>query len=274
MELGKESKMVRVALTVLLIFVFCGPATAQDLPPEVLADQYMVEGIDALENGEGKQAIKAFRKIEALDTEPPAMFPFFYGKALVENSTIHIRLFRGMLFFYGKALVENSAVFDDLLEGQSLIKQFVIDTGKDSEHYAAALRLLSVAGRSLPFAAVATGQAEAVRASIAAGADVNAKDGSGGMPLHEAARGGHAEVVRVLIDAGAAVDARDELDRTPLHRAARKGHADVAQVLIAAGAAVDARDTDDETPLQIATVRGHAEVERALKLAGATGTVR
>ena len=354
MELGKESKMVRVALTVLLVFVFCGPATAQDLPPEILADQYMMEGVTALENGEGKQAIEVFRKIEAMDTELPASFRFFYGKALVENSAVFGDLLKGhkllqqfkaaagrdsphydtalrllsdvgrkllpaavaqgraeavqalivsgsnvnarnekgctilclavqeghsdivqvlldagadisslekkdgmqtieafrkiealgtelpveFQFFYGKALIRHSAASnsEDLLKGQSLIKQFVVDTGRDSEQYAAALRLLSVAGRRLLFAAVANGRAEAVRAFIAAGATVNAKDASGDTLLHKAIDVGHAEIAQALIAAGADVNAKDASGDTPLRKAIDVGRAEIAQALIAAGA--------------------------------------
>lgn len=118
---------MKTALTVLFVLFLCVPAAVQDLPPDILADQYLLEATKALENGDPQGALQAFGKIEALDTEPPLEF----------------------LFFYGKLLVENRASLDDLLKGQSLLKQFVLSIEKDSEHYTPTLELLSVVGTKL-----------------------------------------------------------------------------------------------------------------------------
>ena len=112
---------MKTALTSLLVLFLCGPAAAQDLPPDILADQYLLEATKALENGNPQGALRAFGKIEALDTERPAEFAYFYGKLLVENST----------------------ALDELLKGQSLLKQFVLSIEKDSEYYTPTLELLS-----------------------------------------------------------------------------------------------------------------------------------
>ncbi len=294
---SKHSKHSTVALQLLadveqkLLF------TAIDEGQTEVVQALIVAGADVsvLDNGDGKRAIKAFRKIEALDTEPPVMFPFYYGKALVENST----------------------VLDDLLKGQLLLKRFVINAERGSKHYTAALKLLSeVEGKFLYYAAV-EGQTEAVQTFIAAGSDVNAgalrgaaekghaevvqvliaagADVNAGAlrgaawsghaevvqvliaaganvnagALHNAAWSGHAEVVQVLIAAGADVNAKDGYSVTPLHRAAGSGHAEIAQVLIAAGADVNARDGYSATPLHDAAGSGHAEVTQVLIAAGA-----
>ena len=118
---------MKTALTLLFILFFYGPVTAQDLPPDILADQYLLEATKALENGDAQAALRAFGKIEALDTEPPLEFLYFYGKLLVENRT----------------------ALGDLLKGQSLLKQFVLNIDKDSEHYTPTLELLSVVGTKL-----------------------------------------------------------------------------------------------------------------------------
>ncbi len=118
---------MKTALTFLLALFLCGPTTAQDLPPDILADQYLLEATKALESGNPQAAIRAFEKIEALDTEPPPEFAYFYGKLLVENST----------------------ALDDLLKGQSLLKSYVISIERDSEHYTPTLELLSVVGAKL-----------------------------------------------------------------------------------------------------------------------------
>ena len=103
------------------------PAMALDLPPDVRADQYLLEATEALEQGDPKTAIRAFEKIEALDTEPPMEFLFFYGKLLVENST----------------------AVEGVRKGHALLKQFVINAEKTSEHYRPTLKLLSVAERKI-----------------------------------------------------------------------------------------------------------------------------
>ena len=217
MELGKESKMVGMALTVLLVFVFCGPATAQDLPPEILADQYMMEGVTALERVDAFEsrywpvgsnfsgnfsvleaqrdaaknleiAVEAFGKIGEMSVEPPATFTFFYGQALVRQALARQALVRQALArqalvrqalarqalarqalarqiswyeSYGRfaqmgallrrqmsLLFRRKAEADDMLKrGQSLLKWFVINTGRGSEHYSAALHWLSESER-------------------------------------------------------------------------------------------------------------------------------
>ncbi len=119
-------KMFMVVFT-LIIFACCIPLAAQDLPDDVLADMYLLEASEALENGDARTAIEAYGKIEALDVEPPLEF----------------------LYFYGKVLVENSITLDDLLKGQSLLKQFVLNIEKDSEHYTPTLKLLSAVGKTI-----------------------------------------------------------------------------------------------------------------------------
>ena len=55
------------------------------------------------------------------------------------------------------------------------------------------------------------GDIEAVKQYLAAGANVNAKEGFfGTTPLHLATRKGHTEIVELLITAGADVNARDK----------------------------------------------------------------
>lgn len=81
-------------------------------------------------------------------------------------------------------------------------------------------------------AAAAVGNTEAVRALIAAGADVNLGDGSNA--LTEAAKGGHADTVRLLLDSGADVQAKDSRGKTALDWA--EDHPEVYEMLQAKGA--------------------------------------
>jgi ankyrin repeat protein len=93
---------------------------------------------------------------------------------------------------------------------------------------------------------------EIVELLIAAGADVNVKDGQGGLtPLHTAIGNGNKEIVELLIANSADVNAKTESGWTPLHEAAggagarhkqpHEQHKEIVQMLIAAGADVNAK---------------------------------
>ena len=109
-----------------VLLMYC-PVSSQDLPPEILADMYLLDATKALEDGDAQEAIRAFGKIEALDIEPPHEFPYWYGKLLVEKGS----------------------TFNDLLKGQRLLKSYVIRIERGSEHYNSSLELLSDVSRKL-----------------------------------------------------------------------------------------------------------------------------
>ena len=115
------------ALTLFFVLFLCGPVVAQDLPPAILADQYQLEATEAMEKGELQKAERAFKKIEALEVEPPPMFAYFYGKLLAEHG-VGPEVWR---------------------KGQSLLKQFVISAGRASEYYTPTLKLLSMVAAKL-----------------------------------------------------------------------------------------------------------------------------
>ena len=73
---------------------------------------------------------------------------------------------------------------------------------------------------------------EAVKKHLAAGTDVNAKEGKHRMtPLHIAAIRGNKEIAELLIAKGADVNAKAEYDNTPLLYAALTGHKEIADLL-------------------------------------------
>ncbi|XP_049796062.1 ankyrin repeat domain-containing protein 65-like [Schistocerca nitens] len=96
------------------------------------------------------------------------------------------------------------------------------------------------------------GAVEEVRALLAAGAVVGARDGVGWTALHWAAWRDHAAVVRLLLSAASDPNARDQWGQTPLHLAAQDGHAEAAAALLQAGADRGAADEDGDTPLDFA----------------------
>jgi ankyrin repeat protein len=148
--------------------------------------------------------------------------------------------------------------------------------------------------------AAEAGDAAGVRAALAGGADVNARDARArfkhSTPLRLASLGGHRELVAILIEAGAdpnLSDAGDEtevqrarrlyrdvdidtlqemgctLGRSPLHEAASRGAAEVVDLLLTAGALADAPDSLGNTPLMQAASGGHAGIVERLLDAGA-----
>ena len=135
----------------------------------------------------------------------------------------------------------------------------------------------SIPTSSLPLAdpdlysAVWRGQAEQVRALVAGGANVNARNSDNDPLLHEAVWRNDVEVVQILVDAGADVNQRDSDNDPLLHEAIWRGHTEIVRILVNAGADVNARDSDGDTVLHEATWRGHTEIVQILIEAGAEG---
>lgn len=64
------------------------------------------------------------------------------------------------------------------------------------------------------------------------GADVNAHDKGGLIPLHNAASYGHLDLAALLIKYNTDVNATDNWDYTPLHEAAQKGRTQLSALLV------------------------------------------
>jgi len=108
---------------------------------------------------------------------------------------------------------------------------------------------------------------EMIAALLKAGADPNMPNQFGVTPLLQASRYGDAATIRVLLAAGAAPGRAERDGETPLMAAARTGDLQSIQVLLAAGADVNAADAQQqETALMWATAEGHgAAVDLLLK---------
>uniref|UniRef100_A0A8C2PDN6 Poly [ADP-ribose] polymerase n=1 Tax=Capra hircus TaxID=9925 RepID=A0A8C2PDN6_CAPHI len=96
------------------------------------------------------------------------------------------------------------------------------------------------------------GRKDVVEYLLQNGANVQARDDGGLIPLHNACSFGHAEVVNLLLRHGADPNARDNWNYTPLHEAAIKGKIDVCIVLLQHGAEPTIRNTDGRTALDLA----------------------
>jgi ankyrin repeat protein len=119
------------------------------------------------------------------------------------------------------------------------------------------------AGDTALHAAAAAHRARLLRALVAAGADVGARNRRGAEPLHYAADAipgsptwnprAQAAAVTTLIAAGADPNAADDDGVTPLHRAVRNRCAAAVQALVAGGADVTRKTDRGSTPLELAT---------------------
>lgn len=80
------------------------------------------------------------------------------------------------------------------------------------------------------------GDVENLEASIAAGADVNARDSGGSTALHWAAFHGHPEAVKTLIAKRADVNAKNNSGATAVRAARGARHQDIVRILERSGA--------------------------------------
>jgi ankyrin repeat protein len=121
--------------------------------------------------------------------------------------------------------------------------------------------------------AVRQGDAQAVRAVLKSGADVNQPAGDGATPLHWAAHGDATEIVRLLLAAGAAQVAND-LGVTPLHLAAANGNVATLRLLLEKRANANTAAASGVTPLMEASRSGSVEAVRVLLAHGASVNAR
>jgi ankyrin repeat protein len=83
--------------------------------------------------------------------------------------------------------------------------------------------------------------------------------------LHGAVARRDVEIVKMLLECGADPNATQELGFMPLRDAAASGNLELVQLLVKHGARVDAKADDSKTPGDMATERGHKEVAEWLE---------
>jgi ankyrin repeat protein len=105
------------------------------------------------------------------------------------------------------------------------------------------------------------GQPAAVKALIAAGADVNAaaKNALKVAALHAAVAGGKLDIVKVVLEAGADPNAQQQAGFRPIHEAGTKANRALAELLIAHGADPTLASDDGKSAIDLARDKGHAE---------------
>ncbi len=143
---------------------------------------------------------------------------------------------------------------------------------------AVALRALLAAGADVNWrfpkevlpTLMATEDDACVKILIEAGADVNRTGPRGVSPLCAAAQKGNNKVVHILIEAGADVNlVSSAFRRTALHHAVTMGDLGTVETLVDAGSKLDVEDYLGHTPLIQATTRGRNELVKVLLAARA-----
>ena len=95
---------------------------------------------------------------------------------------------------------------------------------------------------------------KALKALLAAGADVTIGEKDGYTPLHGAGFQGRAEVAKVLIEHGLNPSERHADGFTPIHRACWGGsqrHAETVRVLLEAGVSHEEKSSNGDTPMEM-----------------------
>jgi ankyrin repeat protein len=109
--------------------------------------------------------------------------------------------------------------------------------------------------------AVMVGNSAAVEQHIAAGSDLDMHEELGGStPLMLAAIYGRHDIASTLIDAGADLEARNKSGGTALHQACSFCRPEIVKLLLHSGADSNATNNEDRTPLSIVTQELDAEL--------------
>ena len=112
--------------------------------------------------------------------------------------------------------------------------------------------------------AAKAGDIEGLKAALAAGVDVNARDGRGWTALMHAVNKGYTLLVPLLLDARANVDVQAPDGATALFMAAAHGHTEIIGFLMGAGADVSIKGPKGETAAAVAQVHPDPAVRKAM----------
>lgn len=105
------------------------------------------------------------------------------------------------------------------------------------------------------------GQPAAVKALIAAGADVNAaaKNPLKVAAIHAAVAGRNMDVIKAVLAAGADVNAAQQQGFRPIHEAGNNANRTLAELLLVHGADPSLKSDDGKSAIDLARDKGHAE---------------
>ena len=228
--------MIRSVLVAVLLGGFS--ASAAQLPPDIIADSYLLRAEQAVRDGEYTRVQAEINKILDLQKEHeldlPDEFYFRYAKA-ADSADLPERALESVVTYLSAA-------------------------GREGQHYAEALELMNKAQDEIEARkgqqVASPGQPLPTQSVIDFGPDSSSsQDGVAAMSCEEwnteeYFKTAALKEVTTCLDNGADPKAEDRYKYTPLHRAAGATIIrPVIQALIAAGADPKARDDDKETPL-------------------------
>lgn len=105
------------------------------------------------------------------------------------------------------------------------------------------------------------GHLDAVKALIAAGADIHAaaKNPLKVQAIHAAVASKNLEIVRAVLDAGADPNAAQQQGFRPIHEAGSSGSRELAELLMKHGADPALKNDEGKTAISLAREKGHAD---------------
>ena len=122
--------------------------------------------------------------------------------------------------------------------------------------------------------AAKAGDINGLKETIAAGADLNARDGRGWTALMHVVNKGYTLLVPLLLNAKAAVDIQAPDGATALFMAAVHGHTEIIALLVEAGADPSIKGPKGKTPVAVAQLHPEPAVRKAMKGHGVSDVFR
>ena len=187
-----------VAALALLLCIGAPPVGAQELPPEIQVDRYMVQADRQVRNEEFAAALRTLDRVLELYETHDMVIPASFWITRAEVAMAAGRHVEAM---------ESSA-------------QYLEVAGRGGEQYDEALELLDRAFAQACTAEAMTKTLEALKVCLVHGVDPNEPDSSGRTPLHWAGQRDDPAIAAALVEAGADSAAavavvRAEVERIP-----------------------------------------------------------
>ena len=186
----------RIAVAILPLILGVSPLPAQELPPEIQVDRYMVQVDRQIRNEEFAAALRTLDRVLELYETYEIVIP--------------------TSFWMKRAEVAMGA--ERHVEAMESAARYLEVAGRDGEQYDEALDLLDRAFAQGCTPEAMTQSLESLKACLAHGADPNEPDASGRMPLHWAQQRDSPAITAALVEAGADSTAAVAVERAEAER--------------------------------------------------------